>query len=541
MATTTQYGATPAGHSLTTGEATDQKSSYGPVIIQVHSARFLVDLGHLTKQDPYIKVKIGLHKERTTSKTRAGKSVVWDETLTFTKLERVTGTDHIVHITARDKNLLRDNIIGKASMPLSTLLSQQGHREIELFDPKDASKLTGHLSMTVSGGEGFERSGMTSGHDKGLTSGHGMHGAGLGAAPLGASAAPGTGVGAGTGPGTGHQNLVIQVHSAQFTHDIGTTAKQDPYIRITVGHQTEKTSAKTRAGKGAIWGETLTFTKLERLTDGKVHDVIISARDKDIIKDDEIGNVKIPLSELLRYQGQQREYDLFDPKDTSKLAGRVSLTVSQGEGVGDGRHHGLGAGGLAGALEHKTDPSVGAGYGTGAGTDPSLAAAPPAAAPAAAGHHEHHGLGRLGHHATPDHPGSGNLAIQVHSAQFVHDAGFLTKQDPYIRITVGDQSKRTRAISRAGKAVTWEETLTFTNVNQLGTKTVLISAWDKDFIRDDDIGRVSIPLSELLRHQGQHEYELFEPKDASKIAGRVTLTVTADHTAQTGQVTGTTY
>jgi len=146
------------------------------LVIQVHSAQFTVDIGHLSKQDPYIKVRIGLHKEKTTSKTRAGKSATWNETLTFTKLDRVEGTDHTVYITARDKNILKNNTIGKASIPLSNLLSLQGQRGIDLFDPKDHTKLTGHVQITVMGGEAFAHSGLTSGHDKSLTTGHTGHG-----------------------------------------------------------------------------------------------------------------------------------------------------------------------------------------------------------------------------------------------------------------------------------------------------------------------------------------------------------------------------
>jgi len=99
----------------------------------------------------------------------------------------------------------------------------------------------------------------------------------------------------------------------------------------------------------AVWNETLTFTKIDRLAEGKSHDVIISARDKDLLKDDEIGNVKIPLAELLHHQSQQREFELYDPKDIRQIAGRVSMTILAGEGIR--RHYGLGAGSVAGFVE----------------------------------------------------------------------------------------------------------------------------------------------------------------------------------------------
>jgi Ca2+-dependent lipid-binding protein len=517
-----------------------------PLSIQVISAQFMVDLGRLSKQDPYIRVKIGAHSESTTSKTRAGKSAIWDETLRFEKLE---GVDHLVHIWAQDKNLLGDNIIGKTTLPLSELLRQHGQREIDLFDV-DSNKLTGHVLMAVTGGEGLLGQSLTSGH----------HG------DLGTDLAAGAGVATG-GQLAGHsygphdsQNLIIQVISAQFTHDMGTMSRQDPFLKITVGHETEKTSSKSRAGLSAVWNETLTFTKLERLPEGKSCDVIISAWDKDVIKNDEIGNVKIPLSELLRNQGQQCEYNLYDIKDTSQIAGRVLLCVSLGEGLG-GKHHGLGVGGLPGLVEHGTTGTgtmgtpggmgaVSTGLGTtmlGAGHDGGRHGGMGSTGMGSTGMGAGHGMdvtGRstgMGQHSgtgLPGQHGLGNLAIIVNSAHFLHDQGIISKQDPYIMITIGDQTLKTKAKSNAGKTAVWNETLTFTDLGRLEFKsqTVLIRALDKDMIMDDDIGRVVIPLSELLSSQGQREYELFTRGDLSKSVGRVLLTISDGSLGSAGMI-----
>jgi len=231
--------AAPTGTTIT---------SAGPLVIQVHSAEFTIDVGHLTKQDPYIKVRIGLHKEKTTAKTRAGKSATWNETLTFTKLDRIEGTDHTVHITARDKNLLKNNTIGKASIPLSNLLSLQGQRGIDLFDKKDASKLVGHLQITVMGGEALAGQGLTSGHDKSLTSGHtshhGHHGKHEAAAVAGQEQTKHHGLGWGhhgkhaeiAGPGTAY---------GTDTAGYGTTGTTD------TGYGTTGTTGYGTAGTGA--------------------------------------------------------------------------------------------------------------------------------------------------------------------------------------------------------------------------------------------------------------------------------------------------
>jgi len=411
------------------------------------------------------------------------------------------------------------------------LLRQHGQQEIDLFDNSISSKLTGRVLMTflvgqsVQGlqGQGLQGQGLTSEVDKGLSSGHhtAAHtgvgtGSGLGVGTTGVGAGS-TGVGTsltgaghegkdlsglGTSAGLGassagtsdHDNLVIKVHSAHFTRDLGIVSKQDPCIKITVGHQTAKTSAKSRAGMSAVWEETLTFPNLEKLTEGKSHDVIIAAYDKDVIKDDEIGYVKLLLSELLRYQGQKREYDLFDPKDKSLIVGRVSLTVWAGEGIGDRLHHGLGEHGVGSGSTTGSTTGMSTGMSTGMGL---------------------HGLD--------------SVAIIVHSAQFVYDVGTFAKQAPYIQITLGDHTQKTKSISGAGKTAVWDETLCFTGLGSLDTKNqnVCIRARDKGLLSDEEIGKASIPLSELLCCLGQspREFELFDPKDCRISAGRVLLTV----------------
>jgi len=288
--------------------------------------------------------------------------------LTFNRLERPHGTqDHIVNISARDKNLFKDNIIGRTSLPLSELLRHQGQREIDLFDK--SSKLTGRVLMTVSGGEivdqgsasGDQLAGVSASAGYALDAAsreasnhveHGLSGAldtdaghtgldtGLGTGHDGKGPLSigqpgvhvlGTGLPGRIGSAQGSGSVVITVHTAQFTNDIGTFSKQDPYIMITIGDRTLKTKSISRAGKTAVWDETLMFTDLRGL-DSKNQAVLIRARDKDVIKDDDIAQATLPLSELLSYQGQ-REYELFDHARTS--VGRIWLTVScDGEHLG---------------------------------------------------------------------------------------------------------------------------------------------------------------------------------------------------------------
>jgi Ca2+-dependent lipid-binding protein len=454
-------------------------SLLGLLSIQVISAQFMVDMGYLSKQDPYIKVNLGTHSESTTAKMRAGKSAIWDETLNFKVQERLEG---MVYIWALDSNLLEDSVIGKTAIPLSELLCQQGQREIDLFDNSDSCKLTGRVLINVISGEGLMGQGISSGDHDGLSSGDLGTGAHL----------------AGHSYGLHDQNLVIKVISAQFTSDIGTTASQDPFIEITLGHQTEKTSSKTRDGLNAVWNETLTFSEFERLPEGESYDVIIGAWNKNLINDVEIGNVKIPLDELLRNPGQQCEYKLHDAKD-SKIVGCVLLCVFLGEGLG--KQHGLGVGGLPGLVEHGTGL-----MGTGGGTGTDL----------------RKDVGFAGLHDQ-------NLIIQIISAQFAHDVGTMLRQDPFIEITLGHQTEKTSSKTRAGLNAVWNETLTFSKLERLPegkSYDVIIGAWDKNLIKDVEIGNVKIPLDELLSNQGQQcEYKLHDAKDSSKIAGCVLLCV----------------
>jgi len=90
--------------------------------------------------------------------------------------------------------------------------------------------------------------------------------------------------------------------------DVG---KMDPYAKVTVGRQghkggiTKKTKIIEKGGSNVTWDEVLTFP-----LDGTQDIVTIHVADDDTISDDPVGDVTIPVFELLMNGGEARWYPL---------------------------------------------------------------------------------------------------------------------------------------------------------------------------------------------------------------------------------------
>ncbi|KAI8818243.1 C2 domain-containing protein [Fimicolochytrium jonesii] len=78
---------------------------------------------------------------------------------------------------------------------------------------------------------------------------------------------------------------VVSVAGVQDEDDFGSN---DLYVTLTTGGQTEKTTVKKGAGRQAIWDEAFVFPNW---TPGSP--IEIEVKDKDPLKDDKLGKVKI--------------------------------------------------------------------------------------------------------------------------------------------------------------------------------------------------------------------------------------------------------
>lgn len=103
-----------------------------------------------------------------------------------------------------------------------------------------------------------------------------------------------------------------------------------------------------------------------------------------------------------------------------------------------------------------------------------------------------------------EHEGTlGEIVIEVLSARDLVAADWTLTSDPYVRATVGLQSRRTHTILRNCNPE-WNASLTLP-LNQVHALQQLeLAVWDEDFNRalngsDDFLGKVSVPLEKVLR------------------------------------------
>jgi hypothetical protein len=123
----------------------------------------------------------------------------------------------------------------------------------------------------------------------------------------------------------------------------------------------------------------------------------------------------------------------------------------------------------------------------------------------------------------------GNLTVTVVDAKDLNKEDHLTRNDPYCYIRIGSilkgtrQKFQTKTINGGGNNVTWNETHTFKMSGLKSDSNLRVAVYDKDFIKDDYIGLVKIPLSELFANQskGKHYYQLTEKGHDRRIAGYI--------------------
>ncbi|GBG72455.1 hypothetical protein CBR_g12029 [Chara braunii] len=96
--------------------------------------------------------------------------------------------------------------------------------------------------------------------------------------------------------------------------------------------------------------------------------------------------------------------------------------------------------------------------------------------------------------------------------------------DPYVRIVVGEQKTKSTVIYETLNPA-WHEEFIFA-VEDI-SEVLHLSIWDEDYMTDDFLGQVDIPLSDVVKADGQvlppTWYPLQKRKSTSKISGEIRL------------------
>jgi len=101
------------------------------------------------KQDPYCKLHVGSEKYKTKTHKKGGKTPVWDQAFIFTL--KSTKHNELLHIVCYDEDLLSDDCIGRADIPMSALLANRGKGKqyYQIVDKDNFKKIAGYLALKV--------------------------------------------------------------------------------------------------------------------------------------------------------------------------------------------------------------------------------------------------------------------------------------------------------------------------------------------------------------------------------------------------------
>lgn len=96
-----------------------------------------------------------------------------------------------------------------------------------------------------------------------------------------------------------------------------------------------------------------------------------------------------------------------------------------------------------------------------------------------------------------------NLTVELCSASGLEDTEYIGKSDPYVVLSVGKTERKTKVAEDQAAAPKWNEKLTIP-VLQTDTEILIRILNDNTMAKDDEIGRVVIPVSEV--RFGSHAY-----------------------------------
>ncbi|KAF9973429.1 hypothetical protein BGZ73_003322 [Actinomortierella ambigua] len=119
--------------------------------VTVHQAQDLQNVERHGKQDPYVRLFLGLHDPDkgtvTTVKKNAGEFPVWEERLT---LEHLKDESHVLYVEIMDEEKVADRIIAFTAISLSQVRESANHSFTGNFDVYNRDGETrGSITMTL--------------------------------------------------------------------------------------------------------------------------------------------------------------------------------------------------------------------------------------------------------------------------------------------------------------------------------------------------------------------------------------------------------
>lgn len=119
----------------------------------------------------------------------------------------------------------------------------------------------------------------------------------------------------------------------------------------------------------------------------------------------------------------------------------------------------------------------------------------------------------------------GKLTVTIHKAIDLKDVQTFGKQDPYCKLSIGNEQFNTRIVKGGGKNPSWEQAFLF---NLTGVEDALhIKINDQETTIDRPIGRCDIQLQDLVTKasKGPATFQVLDVSNFSKMAGQIQISV----------------
>jgi hypothetical protein len=118
-------------------------------------------------------------------------------------------------------------------------------------------------------------------------------------------------------------------------------------------------------------------------------------------------------------------------------------------------------------------------------------------------------------------PITGTLTVTVVKGLDLNDVQTIGAMSPYGKLSVGKEAFSTKPHEKGGKTPTWNQAFIFNlDGKEVALHVVLLN---KGTLSDGTIGRVDVPLSNLIKASAETAFDLVHPDNFKKSAGKIVL------------------
>jgi hypothetical protein len=122
----------------------------GLLTIIAHEGKELID-EDVGKQDPFLELHLGKEKHKTKTHKKGGRNPKWDHAVIFNLKD--LDAKEILHVQAWDEDLLKNDKLGRADIPIKVLFEQAFEKKdgswFQLVDNENFRKIAGYVRFSI--------------------------------------------------------------------------------------------------------------------------------------------------------------------------------------------------------------------------------------------------------------------------------------------------------------------------------------------------------------------------------------------------------